>query len=75
MSSLYERDVVCPFYRKDVGDKICCEGLDEDSRIHLVFLSHKAKRLYFECFCCDIDRYKMCRVCRMLNGKYEDSDL
>ena len=37
-------DIWCPFYHKDSGRVIFCEGITDDSVIHLSFGSMEAKR-------------------------------
>ena len=60
-------DAQCPFYREETGKAVYCEGVTADSRIKQEF-AHGAARYKRE-YCCD--RWKNCRVAKMLWEMYE----
>ena len=59
---------LCPFYHFYERHKICCEGVIENSSIHLAFASPEARREYEKKFC-DVE-YRKCPVAKMLYEKY-----
>ena len=63
------KDVRCPFYKKDDGVKICCEGIDDKTSVHIVFPSSKDRRSYQLLKCCQ--NYNTCLVAAMNNKKWE----
>lgn len=72
MSSYIAKDVVCPYYKKEDGVKIACEGFDDDSSIHIIFLSAKKRRIYQLRRCCY--DYKKCPIAKMNDEKWEARD-
>lgn len=61
-------EVLCPFYHSEDSNRICCEGLEDGSTIHVVFASPTKKRLYSRRNCCE--EYKACKVSQILYDKY-----
>jgi hypothetical protein len=68
--SYMSKDVQCPYYHKDVHNKICCEGIDEEGSIHLNFTSEKKRIAYEREKCCK--DYKQCMLTQMLDRKYSE---
>lgn len=62
--------VLCPFYHNEDPLIIYCEGVEEGTVLHIAFLEKTRKQEYKKKFCCS-DKYKKCRLCSMLNNKYE----
>ena len=70
METFMCKHVRCPYYIKDEGVKIRCEGIDEDSTtIHLVFPSAKARKDYQWKKCCR--DYGTCLIAKMNDRKWE----
>lgn len=62
--------VKCPYYHRNNGNMICCEGVDETTTLNLTFTSKKRINEYVNTYCnCD---YKQCRVHKMLDEKWSD---
>lgn len=61
---------VCPFYCSEDAQKIYCEGLQENTSIHLAFQSAADKKDYKKAFCCSMKNYDNCRIADMLNLKH-----
>ena len=61
-------EALCPFYHSEDGYRICCEGVEDGSSVHVVFPTPQKKQSYSGGFCCK--DYKSCRVARMLYAKY-----
>ena len=61
-------EVLCPFYHSEDSYRICCEGLDDDSTIHVVFASSVKKTAYSVRYCCQ--NYKACKMAHILYEKY-----
>jgi hypothetical protein len=68
--SYMSKDVQCPYYHKDVQNKICCEGIDEDGSIHLNFTSGKKRIEYERAMCCN--DFRLCLIAQALNKKWDD---
>ena len=67
--SYMSKDVLCPYYHKEIQNKICCEGIDDDSSIHLNFVSGKRRIEYEKAMCCR--GYDMCLIAQALNKKWD----
>lgn len=72
MSNYIAKDVRCPYYIKEDGSKIHCEGYEEGTYIHLVFPSPSSRRDYQIDVCCY--DYNECPIADMLNKKWEEED-
>ena len=70
MSSYIAKYVLCPYYHKEEGVKICCEGVEDGTSIHVVFSSSRQRKDYQFEKCCK--NYSQCRVAAMLDQKWED---
>lgn len=64
--------VVCPYYRRSLQNRICCEGLGERNTINLVFEDTHGNDRYRTHYCNSLNNYKHCRVCMMLDQKYAE---
>lgn len=64
------RKAVCPFYIGDKECKIVCEGVIDNTTIHLNFGSREELKEYADRYCCLLDNYKNCRLCDMLDLKH-----
>lgn len=70
MSKFISKYVVCPFYRRHDNNRICCEGINNDNTINLVFGDSKKLKEHTVKYCEDMNNYDRCRVCKMLSDKY-----
>ena len=66
--------VVCPFYRRNDTNRICCEGVEDNNTINLVFGSSREMIEYEKCFCDDMDFHQECLLYQMLKKKYEEEN-
>lgn len=66
--------VECPFFKKAEALWIKCEGVDDRTRLSLMFFTKKEKADYMDGFCKDINRYCNCRISKMLMSKYEGDE-
>ena len=65
--------IICPFFRDIRNNQtIVCEGVKPNTALHLTFNNKLRQRAYIEEFCCD--KYKQCRISRMLYEKYEEAE-
>lgn len=62
--------VKCPFFKKEEGIVITCEGIVDNSSIKLCFTYKAQKNLQSKTFC--QKDYQKCEVYRMLMEKYDD---
>ena len=63
------KEVLCPFYHSEDPQKICCEGVEENSSLHLAFSTPQQQREYKAVFC--NKNYDACYIAAMLYKKYE----
>lgn len=63
-------DVRCPFFKRQTGVSISCEGLTDEMGIKLCFANANAQRLHMEVFC--EKHYKKCEIYEILEKKYEE---
>lgn len=70
MSNYIAKDVRCPYYIKEDGTKIHCEGVEDETYIHLVFKSPSIRRDYQLDVCCN--DYNFCPIAKINNKKWED---
>ena len=74
MSRYVSKYVVCPFYRRNDTNRICCEGVDKTNTLNLVFEGKEKVLEYQRHFCNDIVNHKDCLICRMLTDKWEEKN-
>lgn len=60
--------IECPFHQWYDGCKLCCEGVQKNSTIHLAFASPDERRLYMKDVC--YVNYKNCIVAQALYNKH-----
>lgn len=60
----------CPFYKFYDDRKIICEGVQEDSSIHMTFGQTIDRKDYERCRC--HSDYKKCPVAKMLYKLYDE---
>ena len=65
---------VCPYYRKNDTNRICCEGVEDNNVVHLVFGTPQEWRAYEERFCNSMENYNKCKLCQMLDRKWSEED-
>lgn len=64
------RCALCPFYDCEEAQKVICEGVIENTHIHLCFDTPEALKEYKRKFC--YDDYESCIIHTALCTKYED---
>lgn len=62
----------CPFYKEEDRQKVFCEGVEENSKIHLAFSSPTQKSEYCRKYC--YRNYKYCLIADMLFYKYDEEE-
>lgn len=70
LSSLWESQIGCPFYRNDEKRKIVCEGVGEAEAIELRFRYTQERNKQIRLFCAGC--YERCEIFRMVSEKYAD---
>ena len=68
-----DKSVLCPFYSEEDAQMILCEGVEDNTSLHLAFGSPACLKAYKHRFCCGT-KFKKCRIARMLYQKYEEED-
>ena len=63
------KHVICPFYHNEDALVIYCEGVDNNTVIHLAFSKKEDKQDYKKALCCT-PQYGKCRIAAMLDAKY-----
>lgn len=67
---MLSKRAICPYYRHEDPQVIYCDGVVDESVIHLAFSSKITAREYKESYCrC---RYADCKIERMLEEMMED---
>ena len=61
--------VKCPYYKGEEAQKICCEGVQDGSSIHLAFDTKPNLRQYKTQLC--KGAWGKCFIADMLNRKYD----
>lgn len=61
--------IECPFHNWYDGCKLCCEGVQKNSTIHLAFESPEARRRYMKNVC--YFNHHNCIVANALYDKYK----
>lgn len=62
--------VVCPYYNRHDGYRICCEGTNEQNTISLLFGDPKEQKAYSVMYCNSMEGHRRCLLFRMFNTKY-----
>ena len=65
----FTKDVVCPYYKYEAPQMIYCEGVDENTALHLAFDAKYRMKAYIKARCCGC--WKGCLIAQMLNRKYD----
>lgn len=73
MSCYVSKYVVCPFYRRNDTNRICCEGVNENNTLNIVFGTKQDVLNYEKHFCDSIELHKNCLVYQMLAKKWEET--
>lgn len=60
---------LCPFYKKETGDRIVCEGVPDQTVTSLNFTSANAKNEFKTIYC--EANYKACPYARILYDKWD----
>ena len=63
-------DAQCPFYRREDGLVLVCEGVTPESSLGLRFAQKQQKRAHKAVFCICAN-WKNCPVAQMLNRMYD----
>lgn len=59
----------CPFYDSEEAQKVVCEGVKENTGIHICFETPASQKEYKHEFC--YNNYQGCIIYKALYGKYE----
>lgn len=74
MTKRVSKNVKCPFYHKHDGGKIKCEGLSDDSTIHIVFGTPVERAKFMREYCFSIQACQKCLIHKALYEKWEMDD-
>ncbi|MBP3554003.1 MAG: hypothetical protein J6K63_00030 [Clostridia bacterium] len=72
MADYNSAKAVCPYYHKCDSNRVCCDGVEDGTSIHLVFGDSKRQKAYRERFCNSLERYQTCKLCEMFDRLHED---
>ena len=62
----YEKFVKCPFFCREIPNKIVCEGIIQNSVIHFTFIDAKDQKKYLQGVCSNLKGHKVCPIYKML---------
>ena len=74
MNNYRDPQAVCPFYIRSNANRIVCEGVSDENKIHLIFADQKKTVAYFNTYCGCLSNCNNCIISDMLNRKYEGGD-
>lgn len=60
----------CPFYQRELGKAVVCEGLEPGSVVKLEFRRGDSLSRYKGRFCCSMN-WESCPIAKILTAKYE----
>ena len=71
----YEAKLVkCPFYKRNENNRVVCEGLGDDNKLHLVFSNPTAKSKYMQEHCYSLRTCQDCLIHKAMYAKWEMDD-
>lgn len=70
MKHYVSKEANCPYYHMEERQKIYCEGVEEQTSIHLNFPSPTHLKKYAGQIC--YGDWENCRIAQMLNKKWDD---
>lgn len=70
MKSYVDKGIVCPFYTKENGSKIHCEGFSHSTSIQTSFNSNDLLITHKCRYCRNIARYTTCPLYPIIEKKY-----
>ena len=62
---------ICPYYKQFKKQEIICEGIIDNTAIHIGFGNVHDLRRHVKKYCCHYD-YEKCPVAKMLTEKYDE---
>ena len=65
----FTKDVICPYYKHEAPQMIYCEGVEDNTTLHLAFTAKQEKKDYMQVKCCEC--WRGCMIAQMLNRKYD----
>lgn len=69
--SLKGAEVVCPYWRRESGQGICCEGWLRGTTVTTKFHSEEEKLAYMRRRCKHMEGWRCCAVAAMAERKYK----
>ena len=64
------KTTACPFYKKEDRQTIFCDGVTDNSSVHLAFGNASDCKEHKIAYC--RSDFHLCPVCKMLEGMYDD---
>ena len=69
-----QKEVVCPFYHKEVGVKILCEGFSKSSSLQTTFNCRDKLIAHKHRYCNSMEGYPECPLYPAIYGQYGEDD-
>lgn len=66
--------VVCPFHTGQFKQRLQCEGISKDCRIHLYFKDNVCMQAHKDKYCRNIHNYENCPLFIAIEIQYEEDD-
>lgn len=73
MQHYVDKNAVCPFYTKQEGLRVYCEGFCRDNSLNVVFRRNIDMDEHKTHFCCNINGYRKCPLYPVIEKQYEDN--
>lgn len=74
MKEYCAKEVVCPFYTKEMGLLIRCEGFCKTNSIFLSFRTKEHKKRHKKEHCNSMEGYLFCPLYAIINKQYEEGE-
>ena len=66
-----QKEVVCPFYHKEVGTKMLCEGFCKTTSLQITFSRRELLVSHKQRYCNSFKGYPLCPLYSVINKQYE----
>lgn len=64
--------IVCPYFVKQTGQTITCEGVEGSGSIRIYYTDGTAKRIWTSKYCSSLKRYYNCPLCETIDNARKD---
>lgn len=73
--SYNDKDIVCPFYKKEAHLVISCEGINQYTSLRLFFITKEFQNKHEVRYCMNLTNYKKCPLYTIIAKQYENMEV